>query len=576
MRTVCAALLLAGLSAFAVGCKKRAAQTADSPEPAAAPAPTLNPPPAVGKRGAFTVGKSTTFVTGPVDATGHIDYVAAFNERLSNGVRPENNANVAIWKILGPNPPGGGKFPPGFFEKMGMQPPPAAGDYFIGLRAYCDRHAPGQANAVAEAMGKFSNRPWTTEQNAVVAGWLRSNEKPLNAIRDAVKKTGYYNPLLPEKAEKGLATTLHPGLFACRELTGALTDRAMLYLGQSNAAEAWQDLIACHRLARQVARGGTLVEGLVSLAIEQIVCRAEVAFLDRARPDAKTVENCLRDLRALPPQPFVADQLNGERFWLLDTLMQCDKHGASQLSLYGADFQHGLRDEDLNGIDWNPALEVMNKGCDRLIAAFREPDRAARIRKLSEIEAEGRTRNTQFVSGTGATVLKTAGSVGERGRMFGEMLFSTTIPNLRTVFDAADCAQQTFDTVAVAYALAWYQRVNGRYPEALAQLAPTYLKTVPGDLFSGKGLIYQPNPNGFVLYSVGMNGADDGGRGYDSQPPGDDIVVRITPGKAVRRRGYAREGGCDTVTARRPCQCPSPSSFPRSRSGTSRWRRSHT
>src|SRR5262245_20904948 len=43
-------------------------------------------------RGTFTIGKATTFVTGPVDADGRIDYAAALNERMSKGVTPQNNA----------------------------------------------------------------------------------------------------------------------------------------------------------------------------------------------------------------------------------------------------------------------------------------------------------------------------------------------------------------------------------------------------------------------------------------------------------------------------------------------------
>ena len=66
-------------------------------------------------------------------------------------------------------------------------------------------------------MGTFSNRPWTAAGNAVLAGWLGANEKPLTALREAVKRTHSYNPLLPDKAEKGLSGTLHPGLFVCRE-----------------------------------------------------------------------------------------------------------------------------------------------------------------------------------------------------------------------------------------------------------------------------------------------------------------------------------------------------------------------
>src|SRR5262245_55897881 len=57
-------------------------------------------------RGRFTISKETTYVTGPLDKDGYIDYVAALNERLRQGVTPENNANVLIWKALGPRPEG--------------------------------------------------------------------------------------------------------------------------------------------------------------------------------------------------------------------------------------------------------------------------------------------------------------------------------------------------------------------------------------------------------------------------------------------------------------------------------------
>ena len=48
----------------------------------------------------FTISKETTFVTGPVDKDGYIDFAAALNERLGKGVTAENNANVLIWKAI--------------------------------------------------------------------------------------------------------------------------------------------------------------------------------------------------------------------------------------------------------------------------------------------------------------------------------------------------------------------------------------------------------------------------------------------------------------------------------------------
>ena len=38
---------------------------------------------------------------------------------------------------------------------------------------------------------------------------------------------------------------------------------------------------------------------------------------------------------------------------------------------------------------------------------------------------------------------------------------------------------------------------------------------------------YRPSKAGYLLYSVGLNGKDDGGRWYDDDPPGDDPNVKM-------------------------------------------------
>src|SRR5262245_59150500 len=85
--------------------------------------------PAKKHKGKFTIGKDTTYVTGPLDKDGYIDYAAALNERLGKGVTPANNANVLLWKALGPRPEGG-TMPAEFFQLLGIEPPPEKGDYF--------------------------------------------------------------------------------------------------------------------------------------------------------------------------------------------------------------------------------------------------------------------------------------------------------------------------------------------------------------------------------------------------------------------------------------------------------------
>jgi hypothetical protein len=60
-------------------------------------------------------------------------------------------------------------------------------------------------------------------------------------------------------------------------------------------------------------------------------------------------------------------------------------------------------------------------------------------------------------------------------------------------------------------ALKRFQLARGELPESLAQLMPEYLPDVPQDPFSEGPLVYRREPMGYLLYSVGHNGRDDGG-----------------------------------------------------------------
>ena len=62
------------------------------------------------------LGKDTTYVTGPLDKDGYIDYEAALNDRLGAGVAPEKNANVLLWEVLGLMPEGFNRMPAEFFK----------------------------------------------------------------------------------------------------------------------------------------------------------------------------------------------------------------------------------------------------------------------------------------------------------------------------------------------------------------------------------------------------------------------------------------------------------------------------
>jgi type II secretory pathway pseudopilin PulG len=67
-------------------------------------------------------------------------------------------------------------------------------------------------------------------------------------------------------------------------------------------------------------------------------------------------------------------------------------------------------------------------------------------------------------------------------------------------------------TAQVALAIERYRRTHqNRLPAALADLAPALLPEAPTDPFDGQPLRYQIRDRGYVVYSVGNDGQDDGG-----------------------------------------------------------------
>ena len=63
-----------------------------------------------------------------------------------------------------------------------------------------------------------------------------------------------------------------------------------------------------------------------------------------------------------------------------------------------------------------------------------------------------------------------------------------------------------------AIAVKRYQLRHGAPPPSLEALTPEFLPALPYDPMSGKALCYRLEPNGgFLLYSVGEDGKDDGG-----------------------------------------------------------------
>ncbi len=87
------------------------------------------------------------------------------------------------------------------------------------------------------------------------------------------------------------------------------------------------------------------------------------------------------------------------------------------------------------------------------------------------------------------------------------------LPAFETCAQRYSYAQSSVDMARITCTLERYRLVHGEYPDTLDALTPDYIETIPQDIIGGQPLHYRRTTDGkFLLYSVGWNEKDDGGR----------------------------------------------------------------
>jgi hypothetical protein len=105
------------------------------------------------------------------------------------------------------------------------------------------------------------------------------------------------------------------------------------------------------------------------------------------------------------------------------------------------------------------------------------------------------------------------------------------LPAITQYVEAEDRWAMRLELSKLGFALASYRADRGAYPTRLADLVPDYVSEVPKDLFNDSELCYRLEGKGYLLYSVGANGKDDGAKRREDcgEDDGwDDLVVRVT------------------------------------------------
>lgn len=104
-----------------------------------------------------------------------------------------------------------------------------------------------------------------------------------------------------------------------------------------------------------------------------------------------------------------------------------------------------------------------------------------------------------------------------------------SMPAVMKVVDSHCRSRADLRCVLTALAVERYRLAHGRWPETLEQLVPNFLAEVPKDPYDRKPLRFKHLDDGVLIYSVGPDGKDDGGK-IDRQKyatPGSDMGFRL-------------------------------------------------
>ena len=347
-------------------------------------------------------------------------------------------------------------------------------------------------------------RVWTAEELPFLAEWLEANNGALDLIVEGAERSGWHLPepgLLHGGSGAAVGCISFDNIQQLRSAARRLTTRGCFYQGKGQQDKSKQDALAILRLSHHTSRGPFYIDQLVAVAIGGIGLSAvDRIVADKAIP-AKMLRSLLKEFDSIGPFSRVAYTVDrGERFFGLDSVVRSST--TNSLSAIG------LPDElSVISCDWNPTLRALNNCQDAYVAAAKLPTWKGRRAALAQITATTVATQPPSTAREWFALLTASG----RGKALASGMVDALVSNAKSVFHAEDRSLTRRQLTRLGIALAIHRAEQGAYPGSLAELVPHIMQKLPVDLFHKNPFVYRRTNDGYLLYSPGANGVDDGG-----------------------------------------------------------------
>ena len=336
--------------------------------------------------------------------------------------------------------------------------------------------------------------------------------QPQSPAADVLLALSIFNPALEELRQASLRPTawmplnygngfeevgtLLPWLRPAKRWASFLQLRSVAELQDNQSAAALADVKLLLRLTDTMRNQPFLISHLVRIAMQAIALQPIYEGLAQHRWN----DTQLADLEAaLAEKDYLADfqlAMRGERTCAIYTFET--QRRTREMKSYAA--ENGLDQMVTNSLRWMPSAFFYQN--EFVFAQMYEQF------VLPLVDLTNRTVSLAAYRTTEAD-FKEQAQHWSLYKIQARMLFPAvgkSVAKFATI-------QAQVDLARVACALERFRLTHGNYPEALAALAPQFIAEPPHDLINGQPLHYRRTDDGkFVLYSIGWDEKDDGGK----------------------------------------------------------------
>jgi hypothetical protein len=454
----------------------------------------------------FTVSPETTVITKPLRPDGSVDYVAAINERQSEGVTPENNGFVSWLKVIGAD-----ALPQSTREQTLKM---------CGAQGLGNTSAPFADYERQTSIARSESlRLWKAQDDPVFAAYLSHEAPSLDLAVEAANKPRWWMPRI--SLNGSLMFVMLPELNSMRVVSWTLCERALLRAEQGDFDGFISDVIAVKRLATRASEDW-LVGNLVAIGMNRLADETIGAAVGTGRFSSDQCAKLAAAMDNVPPPKTMWESMDECERWSPLDLIQFMAAGKAQLLASGNTANDKwlapFKSLDRNSVDWNAVLTRMNSLSDEMVAIMKSPTVKEELitqrnfdRKIAAIKAkQSRQINLDKKEG------ETTDAYSQR---VGDAIIVTCVPSISRA-EATYRKGSIRDELARAIVAAGqYHAEKEKWPDKLDDLTPQYLPASLKDALAN----LEAGPVRFQHRSAGISlHARD-----EADPSSEDISVGI-------------------------------------------------